>query len=181
MHERKTIEHELNLIEQELRELEIRYEQYFAGVEKREPSQDRESVGRRLRQFANRRIIQTDLRFRYQNIATRYHSYSGYWDRILRLMDEGRYTRHTVCKWVPTKGAPSPPPEPPDPVERVYRQLLEAHQRTGSGGPPPDRKQVAAFLEKQMTLIRERFGEREVEFLVETESGKPRIKVRAKK
>lgn len=181
MNERKAIEQELNQIELELRELEIRYEQYFAGVEKREPSQDRDSVARRLRHFTNRRIIQTDLRFRYQNLATRYHSYSGYWDRILRLMDEGRYTRHAVCKWPVAKGAPPPPPEPVDPVERVYRQLLEAHQRINSGGVPPERGQVAAFLEKQMSAIREKFGEREVEFLVETESGKPRIKVRAKK
>lgn len=181
MHERRNIEHELNQVEQELRELEIRYEQYFAGVEKREPVQDRESVGRRLRQFANRRIIQTDLRFRYQNLATRYHSYAGYWDRILRLMDEGRHTRHTVCKWVPAGSAPSPPPEPLDPVEKVYRQLLEAYRQADGGGAPPDRRQVAAFLERQMALIREKFGEREVEFLVETGSGKPRIKVRARK
>lgn len=178
MHERKRIEHELNLVEQELRELEIRYEQYFAGVEKREPLQNRESVLRRLRQFANRRIIQTDLRFRYQNLSTRYHTYAGYWDRILRLIDEGRYVRQGICQWPPRK-IEAPPPET-DEVETVYRQLLEAH-RSGAAGAVPDRGQVAALLEKQRQLIREKFGDREVEFVVATENGKPRIKVRAKR
>ncbi|MBE0597716.1 MAG: hypothetical protein IH614_10630, partial [Desulfuromonadales bacterium] len=91
MHERKGIAQELAEIELEMKELTIRYEQYFAGVEKLEPVKDRTLMASRLRQFANRRIVQTDLRFRYQNLATRFHSYAGYWDRILRLMDEGRY------------------------------------------------------------------------------------------
>lgn len=184
MHERKLIEHELNVIEQEQRELEIRYEQYFAGVEKREPIQNREEIARRLRRFSSRRIIQTDLRFRYQNLATRFHSYSGYWDRIVRLIDEGRYLRHAGPK-PPPPGTDSPPtpaeiPRELDEVEKVYRQLLETCRNAG-GGMPPDRSAVAAFLEKQKALIREKFGDREVEFLVVMENGKPKIKVRAKK
>lgn len=185
MNERKAIEQELNLIEQGQRELEIRYEQYFAGVEKREPVQGREEIARRLRRLSVRRIIQTDLRYRYQNLATRFHSYGGYWDRILRLMDEGRSPRQSVCKSTPSRTAPPPPSgissEPADEVETVYRQLLEAHRQGSAAGAPPERRAVAAFLEKQKALIREKFGEREIEFLVETENGKPKIKVRARK
>ena len=87
--DRRQIQRELNSIELAMRALEISYEQYFAGIEKREPMQNRETLTKQIRQFANRRIMQTDLRFKYQNMATRFHSFSGYWDRILRLMDEG--------------------------------------------------------------------------------------------
>jgi len=178
MNDRDAIERELSHIEQDQRELEILYEQYFAGVEKREPVKAREELTRRLRRFANRRIMQTDLRFRYQNLATRFHSYSGHWDRILRLMDEGRYVRQM-------HKAPPPPAKElrtgsGDEVDRLYNQLLAARQPSQTDGGVPDRQQLAAFLERQREKIREKFGDREIEFRVVTEDGKPKIKVRAK-
>lgn len=178
MNDRDAIERELGGIEQKQRELEILYEQYFAGVEKREPVKLREAVGRRLRHFANRRIMQTDLRFRYQGLATRHHSYTGYWDRILRLIDEGRYVRQK-SHLKPSAEAVAAVPVL-DEVDLLYRELLAARQALAQPGPPPERQQVAAFLEKQREKIREKFGDREVEFRVVAEDGKPKIRVRAK-
>jgi len=178
MNDRDAIERELTHIEQDQRELEILYEQYFAGVEKREPVKPREDLTRRLRRFANRRIMQTDLRFRYQNLATRFHSYTGYWDRILRLMDEGRYVRQTHK--APSTAPKELRPGSGDEVDRLYNQLLAARQANQAEGGIPDRQQLATFLERQREKIREKFGDREVEFRVVTEDGKPKIKVRAK-
>ncbi len=179
MHERRNIDRELDTIEKNLRELEILYERYFAGVEKREPLQKRESLALRLRRFTNRRIIQTDLRFRYQNIAFRYHSYATYWDRILRLIDEGRHLRQP-----PKPGEMPPRHQPPtsgDEADAIYRELIAARKACNIEGPEPDRQQVARFLDQQKDRIREKFGEREVEFRVVTEEGKPKIRVRAKR
>jgi hypothetical protein len=67
-----------------------------------------------------------------------------------------------------------------DEVETLYRQLQEAGQMTKTGFAIPDRQQIATFLERQKEKIREKFGDREVEFRVVTEDGKPKIKVRAK-
>lgn len=183
MNDRLLILRDLGEIEQELKELVILYEQYFAGVEKREPLKQRENLARRLRHFVNRRIIQTDARFRYQTLAARYHSYSSHWDRILRLIDEGRYDRHTAkLKHAPPLAAEAMPTATPvDPGEKIYQDLLAARQNCGIAGPPPDPRQVKLFLENQMDKIREKFGDRAVEFRVEIEDGKPKIKVRAKK
>lgn len=188
MNDRDAIARELGTLEQDQKELEILYEQYFAGIEKREPVKAREDLALRLRRFANRRIMQTDLRFRYQSLATRYHSYAGYWDRILRLMDEGRYARHLhQAAGAPgAHGAPAVPaaaaavPAAGDEIDLIYRQLLAARQPGMAGSTLPDRQQLAAFLERQKEKIREKFGDREVEFRVVTEDGKPKIKVRAK-
>lgn len=190
MNDRDAIARELGTLEQDQKELEILYEQYFAGIEKREPVKVRESLAIRLRRFANRRIMQTDLRFRYQSLATRYHSYSGYWDRILRLMDEGRYARHLHhAAGVPdAPGAPAMQsaaaapavPAAGDEIDTIYRQLLAASRLSKIELAVPDRQQLAAFLERQKAMIREKFGDREVEFRVVTEDGKPKIKVRAK-
>ena len=183
--DRKRIQRELNVIEQAMRELEIHYEQYFAGIEKREPIKDRETLTRQIRQFANRRIIQTDLRFKYQNMATRYHSFAGYWDRILRLMDEGKYHRPTGSK--PSSQPIPAPPKPQDAakkgdeVDTVYRDLLAARKACNLGGQAPEKQQVAAMLEQQKAKIREKFGDQAVDFRVETRDGKPRIVVKARK
>lgn len=183
MDERQSLGKVLGLLEQDMKQLEIRYEQYFSGIEKREPLKDREDLARKLRQFANRRIIQTNLRFKYQNLATRFHSYVNYWDRILRLMDEGKFHRG--------QGRPLPPGPVPQAssgkdsrtesgFDSVYQDLVRAHQDCKLDSPPPDREQVAAFLSRQQEKIREKFGDRDIEFRVTTENGKPKIKVRAK-
>jgi len=177
MNERAIIERELGQIEQQLRELEVAYEQYFAGVEKREPLLDREKMTKRMRRLVTRRIIQTELRFRAQSLSARFNSYSGYWDRILRLIDEGRYFRQT-------QGAA--PPKPPPAVvataaDKLFQQILEAHDSGRISGPLPDRQQVASFLERQQDRIREKYGPGEVDFRVEVEDGKPKIKVRPRR
>jgi len=179
MDERRQIGRILSAIEQQMRAIEIRYEQYFGGVEKRAPLQEREELARSIRQFANRQIIQTDLRFRYQNLASRFHSYCSHWDRIQRLMDEGRYQRGSGR----TTSRQEPPPAVPetiDRVEQVYEDLCAAYQATDLG-PAPERNQVETFLARQEEKIRQKFGDREVEFHVVAENGKPKIKVRARK
>ena len=183
--DRRKIERELANIELAMKNLEIAYEQYFSGIEKREPMKDREVVTKQLRQFANRRIMQTDLRYKYQNLATRFHSYAGYWDRILRLMDEGKYHRNAsqVTKPLGLKNQPSAEASPSagNEVDSVYKDLMAARKACKMNGAAPDRTQVASMLEKQKAKIREKFGNKPVTFKVETRDGKPRIVVKAKK
>lgn len=181
MNERRVTVLELSTIEKALKELQILYEQYFAGVEKREPVKQRDMLSRQLRSFANRRIVQTDLRFRYQNLATRFHTYVNYWDRILRLMDEGRFMRGGSTLPKP----PSEPQETPAPVEDEVDQIIRQLRQTGSqafgGDQQAERENVQRFLQQQRQKIRETFGDKQVEFRVVVEEGKARIKVRAKK
>ncbi len=148
---------------------------------------DREDLTRRIRHFANRRIMQTDLRFKYQNLATRFHSYNSYWERILKLMDEGKYHRNAsqTVKPVGVKNqaaaASAAKQSGGGEVDSVYNDLMAARKTHNIGGKAPDKKQVASMLEKQKTKIREKFGDRPVAFKVETRDGKPRIVVKAKK
>ncbi len=185
--DRKRIGRELENIEHAMKSLEIAYEQYFSGIEKREPMKDREELTKRIRQFANRRIMQTDLRYKYQNLATRFHSYNSYWNRILKLMDEGKYHRNASQVTKPT-GLKNQPPKAAAPaasgggeVDSVYKDLMAARKNCNIGGKAPDKGQIASMLEKQKAKIREKFGDRPVAFKVETRDGKPRIVVKAKK
>jgi hypothetical protein len=177
--ERKAIIKELDLVAQDMRELEILYERYFAGEEKREPLKKRENLYKKLRRFANRRIIQTDLRYRYESLSARFFSYATYWDRILRLMDEGRYVRH--LKRTNLSGPQTIPAEKQiDDTEQIYQELLKAHQQCALKDPPPDRDKFTAYLSRQRAALESKYAGQKLEFRVITENGKPKIKVRAK-
>lgn len=182
MPERQVLLRALDNIGEDLRELEILYERYFSGEEKREPLRKREQLQKRLRQFVNRRIMKTDLRFRYESLAARYHTYAGYWDRILRLMDEGRYERHVGSR------RPAPPTATnqehssrQNENESTYQQMLKAHQECALGRPAPSRQQFDAYLARQRSALTEKFGGQEIEFRVVTERGKLKITARPKK
>ena len=181
---RANLEAELQNIEADFKALEIAYEQYFMGIERFEPAKERQILALRLRRMINGYITQTDLRFRLQNVNSRFQSYSAYWDRILRLIEEGRYQRQiSHMKWAEqyqpkSQDQPARSSAPPDPLDRVYQELVQAHESCRM--PAPRREQVAEFLRRQAEAIRARFGERPVDMVVIVENGKPKIKVRAK-
>ena len=174
----------LSQLEKDLKDLEIAHEKYFLGTEKRSPEQQRQKLTLRMRKMITHYIPQTDLRYRLQSISSRYNSYCGYWDRIQRLIDEGRYERHTsrIQRFAQTASSTKSAVEanlPADPVDSLYKQLVDAHQDCELRA--PNRDQVASFIAKQEETIKKRFGDKLVDFVVVTENGKPKIKVRAKR
>ena len=182
MDDRRKLAQELDEIQTELKELEIRYEQYFAGLERREPYQDRQNLARRLRQFTNRHIVWTDLKFRYQNLATRFMTYGQRWDRILRLIEEGKYERHTA-KLKQSRRTEKPPVSlsPDQEANQLHHELNRARQAQGLGGEAPSKEKVASFLSAQREKIRDRYGDQPIQFSVDNSGEKPRIKVSLKK
>lgn len=184
MNERRQLAQELDEIQQQVKELEIHYEQYFAGIEKREPYNERKDLSRRIRQFTNRHIVWTDLKFRYQSIASRLMSYGQYWDRILRLIDEGKYHRHTTKLNSPASKRQSKPSQPVDPkieADQLQKELSQARKNSGLSGTGPSTEKVAEFLASQREKIQARYGNKAVEFSIDTSTEKPRIKVSLKK
>ncbi|SRR6056297_4013093 len=181
MDDRRKLAQELDEIQTELKELEIRYEQYFAGLERREPYKDRQNLARRLRQFTNRHIVWTDLKFRYQNMATRFMTYGQRWDRILRLIEEGKYTRHTSKLKPSTRTKEAAPLSADQEANQLHHELNRARQAQGLTGEAPSKEKVATFLSAQREKIRDRYGDKPIQFSVDTSGEKPRIKVSLKK
>jgi len=184
MDERRQMIQKLDEIQQAVKELEIHYEQYFAGIEKREPYNERKEIARKIRHFTNRHIVWTDLKFRYQGITSRFMSYGQYWDRILRLIDEGKYHRHTNKLKGTTTAPPTDSKKKIDPnleATKLQQQLSQARKACGLPGKTPSAEKVAAFLVTQREKIRARFGDKAVEFSIDSSGEKPRIKVSLKK
>lgn len=170
--ERGKIAQQLSEIELKIKELRIRYEQYFAGVEKRAPLKEREALERLLRRLNQRKIIQTDLRYRYQNLASSFYSYQGMWDRIQREMDEGRYHRQQQKESPASSRQESDISQLFDEYTSVCRQCHRA---------VPQREQLEAFIQQQRENIRKKYGNVTCSFHVINDNGKPKITANLKR
>lgn len=178
MDERKMFQKTLEDLSADMRELELLYERYFSGEEKREPLRQRTELERKIRNLSLRRIIKTDHRFRFETLTTRYHTYVSYWNRIQRLMDEGKYHRHLDRRG--SSSRPEVTQRATKSTDELYDSLVKAHGECSLGSPPPDRSQFANFLERQKSQIQERYGKHEVEFRIVIENGKPKLRAKAK-
>lgn len=87
------VEQTINEFEQKLDRLKVLYEQYFIGVEKREPLVPLKDVVRVMRQLEQVQIRNTGHRYRYRNLVQKFNVYRTYWNRTLRARELGTYHR----------------------------------------------------------------------------------------
>ena len=176
---------ELDQFEQLLADLVIKYEQYFLGIEKREPLLLFGKVERLSLRLLSGGITNSMQRYKSTCLVARFTTYRQYWTRILRLMDEGKYSRDRFKMKIHDREKsfePALPPVQERPVEResdrLFRQYLDARTecRLSIEGISPE--MIAAAMEKQRPLIMERYKCKEVAFRVVIEGGTPKIKAR---
>jgi hypothetical protein len=91
--ERDELEEQTGQLEEELEELKAKYDQYFLGVERREPVRQRDDLRKRILRIKEAFTRNTGLRFRIQSLHARYLSYERLWLRSAREREEGTYRR----------------------------------------------------------------------------------------
>jgi hypothetical protein len=80
-------------VEEELEALKARYEQFFLGLERREPARIREELKRRVARLKDSFTRNTGLKFRLQSLHARFISYERMWLRGAREREAGTYRR----------------------------------------------------------------------------------------
>lgn len=85
---------DLGELENRLERLRILYEQYFMGIEKREPGVQHKDVERRIAQLRKVRFQSTASRFKFQTMVQRFNTLQQYWTRTCREIENGTYHRH---------------------------------------------------------------------------------------
>lgn len=179
------IAEDLIILESRLKELVTRYDQYFIGLEKREPLKLADEVDKLVRRYASTPINNTMYKHRYNNLVARLNTYRQHWNRILREIEEGRYSRdrfranlHESQRGSSSsqlKYSEQPSPKETD-LDRVYAELVEARRSCKLPVDSITREQLAATLDKQRPLLTQRLGTNEIQFRVVIEDGKPKIK-----
>ena len=177
------------LLDQKLSELIIRYEQYFIGLEKREPLQLLGEVEKLVRRYTGVPINNTMYKHRFTMLVARFGTYRGHWNRILKLMEEGRYSRdrfisdlHLRQKNVPKKREPdSPPSAAESDLDRLVQEFREARMACNMPVDKITRELIAATIEKQKPLLAAKLGTDNLAFRVVIENGKPKLKAGLRK
>jgi len=180
------IPEEIALFEQNLSVLIIKYEQYFLGLEKRAPLLLLDEVERASRQYQGYQIVNTMQKFRYNSAIAKLNSYKQYWNRINRLIEDGKYSRDRFKMAMHQKEEPAGMPVRehakesrvnPE-VQRIYQQFIEARKACHLSVSSITPEMIATAIEKQKPGIINKYHCSKVEFVVVVENGMPKIKAR---
>jgi len=89
----KQFDIKLHDAEVKLKRLKALYEQWFQGIERLEPTVPRKDLDRLFKELHKNKPRNTAARFKLQTLQARYNTYSTYWMRIARRIEEGTYER----------------------------------------------------------------------------------------
>ena len=187
------IAEDLTILENQLKELITRYEQYFIGLEKREPLPLLNDVNKMVRRYANVAINNTMYKHKYNMLVARLNTYREHWNRILRLIEEGKYSRDRFIRDLHLRQKITKPghhesiqeeeqlPHHPTELDRIFNELREARKACNMPVEKLSLELVAATIEKSKAALAARLGSDDLVFRVVVEEGKPKIKASLRK
>lgn len=166
-------------LEQDLRELIIKYEQYFFGIEKREPLKLLDQVERLARRYQNAAITNTRDRFKYDTLVAALSVHKQKWVRTNRLIEEGKYERDRFRMSLrDQKKRPRAEASQPDEMEHIYQQYLTARKACNLPVENVSKEKFVESVDRQKPTIMQKYGCKDVDLVVVIEGGKPRLKAR---
>ena len=195
-----TVDDELNLMESHLRRLKIEYEVFFSNPQKKPPSDLEWKVVTLMRKFSDGSRLSFSQRFRYNEMAQRYAIYSDLWRKKSRIREEGyrrpqdallsvqgvREEEHEQKHKVFGVGHHEDQPfvvqcsdakTEADKVEKLYQALSDAKKKNGENV-SGSLDSFKSFVQKKTQEIRKQHNCEKVEYAVEVQDGK--VKLRAK-
>jgi hypothetical protein len=185
---------ELDKLEEDIRKLKNKYDQFFTGIVKVPPSFERHQVENYIHELNKLKIRDNARRFRLSTILGRYNQYRELWGRRMREREEGPmdFRRRQAALELP----PAPPPQPPrvtsppvDPyvrmapgangeqIRRLWDDIERANGEMGKAS-SLSLEQLAAMVQKQTDLVRAKYNVKTVAFRVETVDGKVKLKAK---
>ena len=177
---------ELDTVDDDLTNLQVLYEKYFLGIDRRPPDLERKSVSGRLRTMRTTVIKNTGLKFRINTLFAKLISYERMWDRTLREIEDGTYKRDVFkakYRIAQRDKKPAPAaPEPPkvelsdDKLRRLYDTYLVARQRTGEPIDGLSFDAIASKIRAQVPVLMQKHNAKRVEFKVVIKGGKAVLK-----
>lgn len=180
---------EMDELEEGLSNLQVLYEKYFLGIDRRAPEQERKKVSTKLREMRTAMIRNTALKFRVQTLFAKLISFERMWDRTLREIEEGTYKRDVfkakmhMKDRVPERqaakkkeAAAGGPEISDDKLRRLYDTYLVARQRCGEPTDGISYDSVASRIRAQVPQLLEKHKARNIEFKVVIKGGKAVLK-----
>ena len=178
---------ELDGLDEDMSKLQVLYEKYFIGIDRRPPDDERKRLSKRMRELRTTVVRNTGVKFRINTLFAKLISFERLWDRTLREIEEGTYKRDVFkAKYRMNRRAEETPEQPRPPVpraeisgdklRRLFDTYLVARQRTGESTDGLTFEKVAQRIRAQVPQLMERHGAKSVEFKVVIKGGRAVLK-----
>ena len=177
---------DLDELDEAIAGLQVLYEKYFLGIDRKPPEQERTRVSKKMRELRTTLVKNTALKFRINTLFAKLISFERMWDRTLREIEEGTYKRDVfkakLHKKLREEDKPAAPakPQPPeisdDKLKKLYDTYLVARQRCGEPTEGISFDSVAKRIRAQVPQLLEKHGARNIEFKVVIKAGKAVLK-----
>lgn len=177
---------DLDELDEAITALQVLYEKYFLGIDRRPPEQERRRVSGKMRELRTQMVRNTALKFRINTMFAKLISFERMWDRTLREIEEGTYKRdlfkaklHQKDRADPDRraaAAPSAPQIPDDHLRRLYDTYLVARKRCGEPTDGLSYESLASRIRAQVPELMQKHKARNIEFKVVIKAGKAVLK-----
>jgi hypothetical protein len=191
---------DLDKLEEDIRRLKSKYDQFFTRITKVPPMHDRKQVEILIYEISKQKMRDNTRRFRFNTILGRYNQYRELWGRKMREREEGpmEFRRRQAALKEPVE-APAPPPpraaakrvtsSGSDPyvklapgsngeaIRDLYNQIEKENQKLGKA-PNMTFDQLRSVIEKQSEAVRSRYNVDVVGFRVDVVDGKVKLKAK---
>jgi hypothetical protein len=190
------LQEDLDRLDVALRQLQVKWDLFFNGQEKKPPADLQTQVEAMVKRYANTEIRNNGERFRYQGLSARFTTFNELWQKRLRAREEGKaFGVHGLrADQLPPPARPSPPPpraaapatgeiRVTDPsrdtaaVRSLYERFVEERRRAGESHAPVF-ESFRDLISQQTERIRSEKGAQAVDFRLETRDGKVSLKAR---
>jgi hypothetical protein len=179
---------ELTELDEGIQNLQVLYEKYFLGIDRKPPEQERKRISEKARAMRASTIRNTALKFKVNTLFAKLISFERMWDRTLREIEEGTYKRD-VFKAKMRQGdreegdasaarhAPAPSAAISDAnLRRLYDTYLVARQRTGESTVGLSYDSLALRIRAQVPELMQKHRAKNIEFKVVIKGGKAILK-----
>jgi hypothetical protein len=176
---------ELDAMDEAIVELQVLYEKYFLGIDRKPPDRERKQVSDRMRTLKTTYVKNTALKFRLHTMFAKLISFERMWDRTLREMEDGTYHRDVFKAKLhagreerqnAAKQQASSFHIPDDKLRKLYDTYVTARQRTGESVAGLTFDAVASKIRSQVPELLSKHKASNVEFKVVIKGGKAILK-----
>lgn len=202
-----TVDEELSLLENSIRQLKIEYDVYFGGGSKKPPADTEWRVNSLLKKFSDGKGMSFSQRFRYNSLQQKFSLYNSLWQQKLKIK-EGGYRRpqdavlgiagmrideeeEAATALAKTRKredgegtfrtALSDVNQDQEALKKLYDAMVAARSKAGdANAKAASMDSFKAFVAKKTEQIRKEYGCHAVEYSVEMEEGQVKLKAKAK-
>ncbi|MCB9728000.1 MAG: hypothetical protein H6744_11985 [Deltaproteobacteria bacterium] len=180
------MDEELNQLAEALRQLKVLYDRYFMGLDRIPPLKARDQLERAVRDSKLAKSHKTGVKFRFRNLRQSLLTNASRWDRIMRLIEEGKFKRERNAlqgmgvrpsdddeslRASPLErgGGTQAPAE--DPTRKVFETWQAAQSQLGKNS-NVDYDKFREKLERQKNEQISKHGWKDVDYSVRVKDGK---------